>query len=91
VRKRRGTQAPRARGVIATAPGQESQLDYGTAPMVRDPETRQVSAHPLVGDDAGCSRKSVRWLVFRSNARIWAELYERAFRRLDGHTHRGSW
>ncbi len=34
----------------------------------------------------GCSRKSVRLLVFRSSARIWAELHERAFRRLGGAT-----
>jgi transposase len=33
----------------------------------------------------GCSRKSVR-LVFRSSARIWVELHERAFRRLGGAT-----
>ena len=30
----------------------------------------------------GCSRKSVRLLVWRSSAQIWAELHERAFRRL---------
>ncbi len=30
----------------------------------------------------GCSRKSVRLLTFRSSSRIWAELHERAFRRL---------
>jgi len=34
----------------------------------------------------GYSRKSVRLLVFRSRARIWAELHERAFRRLGGAT-----
>jgi len=34
----------------------------------------------------GCSRKAVRLLVFRSSARIWAELHERAFRRLGGAT-----
>ena len=32
----------------------------------------------------GCSRKSVRLLVWRSSAQIWAELHERAFRRLGG-------
>jgi transposase len=34
----------------------------------------------------GCSRKSVRLLTFRSSSRIWAELHERAFRRLGGAT-----
>src|SRR5438876_10326057 len=33
-----------------------------------------------------CSRKSVRLLTFRSSARIWAELHERAFRRFGGAT-----
>jgi hypothetical protein len=32
----------------------------------------------------GFSRKSVRLLVFRSSSRVWAELHEKAFRRLGG-------
>ncbi len=32
----------------------------------------------------GCSRKAIRLLVFRSSARVWAELHEKAFRRLGG-------
>jgi transposase len=32
----------------------------------------------------GYSRKSVRLLVWRSSARVWAELHEQAFRRLGG-------
>jgi SAM-dependent methyltransferase len=32
----------------------------------------------------GCRRKSVRLLIFHSSSRIWAELHERAFRRLTG-------
>ncbi len=32
----------------------------------------------------GFSRKAVRLLVFRSNSRTWAELHEKAFRRLGG-------
>ena len=34
----------------------------------------------------GHSRKSVRLLVFRSSSRVWAELHEKAFRRLGGVT-----
>jgi hypothetical protein len=34
----------------------------------------------------GCSRKSVRLLTFRSSSRTWAELHEKAFRRLGGST-----
>jgi transposase len=34
----------------------------------------------------GYSRKAVRLLSFRSSSRIWAELHEKAFRRLGGST-----
>src|SRR6516225_9594309 len=86
VRKLRGTQAPEARVVIVTAPGQEAQVDYGSGPMVRDPETGKYRRTRLFVMTLGCSRKSVRLLTFRSSARIWAELHERAFRRLGGAT-----
>lgn len=86
VRKVRGTQTLEARVVIATPPGQEAQVDYGTGPMVRDPETRKYRRTRLFVMTLGCSRKAVRLLTFRSSARIWAELHERAFRRLGGAT-----
>jgi transposase len=86
VRKRRGTQNPEARVVIVTAAGQEAQVDYGTGPMVRDPESRKYRRTRLFVMTLGCSRKSVRLLTFRSSSRIWAELHERAFRRLGGAT-----
>src|SRR6516225_9798530 len=86
VRKLRGVQNPEARVVIVTAPGQEAQVDYGTGPMVRDPETGKYRRTRLFVMTLGCSRKSVRLLTFRSSARIWAELHERAFRRLGGAT-----
>jgi hypothetical protein len=83
VRKLRGAQTPEARVVIVTAPGQEAQVDYGTGPMVRDPESRKYRRTRLFVLTLGCSRKSVRLLTFRSSSRIWAELHERAFRRLE--------
>ena len=86
VRKLRGTQTPEARVVIVSAPGQEAQVDYGTGPMVRDPETGKYRRTRLFVLTLGCSRKAVRLLTFRSSARIWAELHERAFRRLGGAT-----
>src|SRR5271165_5939235 len=86
VRKRRGAQVPEARVVIVTAPGQEAQVDYGTGPMVRDPESRKYRRTRLFVMTLGCSRKSVRLLTFRSSSRIWAELHEQAFRRLGGAT-----
>ena len=39
VRKLRGPSSPEARAVITTAPGEEAQVDYGTGPTIRDPNT----------------------------------------------------
>jgi transposase len=86
VRRLSGPQTPEARVVIVTAPGQEAQVDYGSGPMVRDAETGTYRRTRLFVMTLGCSRKSVRLLTFRSSARIWAELHERAFRRLGGAT-----
>jgi hypothetical protein len=62
------------------------EVDYGSGPMVRDPDTRKYRRTRLFVLTLGCSRKAVRLLTFRSSARIWAELHERAFRRLGGVT-----
>jgi hypothetical protein len=86
VRQLRGSSMPEARVVIETAPGEEAQVDYGTGPMVRDPQTGKYRRTRLFVLTLGCSRKSVRLLVFRSSARVWAELHEKAFRRLGGAT-----
>jgi hypothetical protein len=76
--------AKQAHPVIITAPGEEAQVDYGTGPMVRDPQSGKYRRTRLFVMTLGYSRKSVRLLVFRSSARIWAELHEKAFRRLGG-------
>jgi transposase len=86
VRKLRGSTTPEARVVIETAPGEEAQVDYGTGPMVRDPNTGRYRRTRLFVLTLGHSRKAVRILVFRSSTRIWAELHEKAFRRLGGVT-----
>ena len=86
VRKLRGSPTPEARVVIRTAPGEEAQVDYGSGPMVRDPQSGKYCRTRLFVMTLGYSRKSVRLLVFRSSARIWAELHEKAFRRLGGVT-----
>jgi transposase len=82
--KLRGRTAAEARVVITTAPGEEGQVDYGDGPMVRDCGTGKYRRTRLFVLTLGCSRKSVRLLVWRSSAQIWAELHERAFRRLGG-------
>src|SRR5947207_2017853 len=84
VARLRGQQMPEARVVILTEPGQEGQVDYGEGPMVRHPETSKYRRTRLFVFTLGYSRKSVRLITFRSSSRIWAELHERAFRRLGG-------
>jgi hypothetical protein len=54
--------------------------------VVRDPVTGKYRRTRLFVLTLGCSRKSVRLLAFRSSARVWAELHEKAFRRLGGTT-----
>jgi transposase len=84
VRALRGRPPVDARVVITTAPGDEGQVDYGEGPMVRDPATGKYRRTRLFVLTLGYSRKSIRLLVWRSSAQIWAELHEQAFRRLGG-------
>jgi transposase len=86
IRKFRGKRSPEACVVIETAPGEELQVDYGTGPMVRDAQTGRYRRSRLFVLTLGYSRKSVRLLVFRSSSQTWAELHEKAFRRLGGVT-----
>ena len=86
VRQLRGTPSVEACAVIETGPGEESQVDYGTGPMVRDFRTGKYRRTRLFVLTLGYSRKSVRLLEFRSSAQIWSELHEKAFRRLGGVT-----
>jgi transposase len=86
IHKLRGSRRPQATAVILTAPGEEAQVDYGTGPMVRDPQSSKYRRTRLFVMTLGYSRKSVRLLGFHSSSRIWAELHEKAFRRLGGST-----
>ena len=79
-------QSPDARVVIETGPGEETQVDYGTGPMVRDAATGKYRRTRLFVLTLGYSRKCVRLLVFRSSSQTWAELHEKAFGRLGGVT-----
>src|SRR6185295_302350 len=49
-----------------------------------DPSTSKYGRTRLFMLTLGYSRKCVRLLVWRSSAQAWAELQERAFRRLGG-------
>ena len=84
VRKLKGPTTPQGCGIIVTAPGEEGQVDYGEGPMVRDPETGKYRRTRLFVFSLGYSRKSVRLLTFRSSSKVWAQLHETAFRRLQG-------
>jgi len=84
VLKLRGAVSSEARVIIETRPGEECQVDYGTGPMVRDPDSGKYRRTRLFVLTLGWSRKCVRLLAFRSSARVWAELHEKAFRRLGG-------
>lgn len=77
---------PEPHAVITTAPGEEAQVDYGEGPMVRHPVSGKYRRTRLFVLTLGYSRKSVRLLVWQSSVQVWAELHERAFRRLGGTT-----
>lgn len=84
VRKLRGSVSLSPCAVIVTAPGEEAQVDYGAGPMVRNLRSGKYRRTRLFVLTLGYSRKCVRLLTFQSSSRIWAELHERAFRRLGG-------
>ena len=83
VRKLRPS-TPVAHPRIATAPGEEGQVDYGTGPLVRHPKTGKYRRTRLFALTLGCSRKAVWLLAWRSSSQQWCELHEQAFRRLGG-------
>ena len=86
IRRFRGKQSPEACAVIETAPGEELQVDYGSGPMVRDAHSGKYRRTRLFVLTLGYSRKCVRLMVFGSSSQTWAELHEKAFRRLGGVT-----
>jgi transposase len=86
VRQLRDSTPPEARVVITTSVGEEAQVDYGDGPMVRHPQTGTYRRTRLFVLTLAYSRKAVRLLVWQSSAQTWAELHERAFRRLGGST-----
>jgi hypothetical protein len=56
------------------------------AALARRGESSPLPENQLLRRKVGSSRKCVRLLTFRSSARGWAELHEKAFRRLGGTT-----
>lgn len=82
--KLRGSGVAKTFAVIHTEPGEEAQVDYGTGPLVRHPETGKYRRTRLFVCTLGYSRKCVRLLVWKSSSRVWAALHEQVFRRLGG-------
>jgi hypothetical protein len=70
LRKLRGTQTAEAPVVIVTAPGQEAQVDYGSGPMVRDPETRKYRRTRLFVPDHRNARPNWLKLNFSHSRRL---------------------
>ena len=68
VRKLRGPDQPGAVGIILTAAGEEAQVDYGSGPMVRHPQSGKYRRTRLFVLTLGYSRKSVRLLTWRSSS-----------------------
>lgn len=83
-RRLRGGVVREAHPTIVTAPGEEGQVDYGTGPKVRHPESGKYRRTRLFVLTLGHSRKAVWLLRFESSSRAWSELHEEAFRRLGG-------
>jgi hypothetical protein len=79
---RAGEKTPEARAIIVTAPGEEAHVDYGNGPIVRDAGSGTYRRARRFVLTLGFSRRSIRLLVMRCSTRVWAELHERAFRRL---------
>lgn len=69
---------------ITTGPGEEGQVDYGTGPMVRHPQTGKYRRTRLFVLTLGCSRKAIWLLTWKSSSQRWCELHEDALRRLGG-------
>lgn len=84
VAKLRASPEAEAHVVIETRPGEEGQVDWGEGPMVRDPSSGKYRRTRLFVFVLAHSRKAVRLLAWKSSSEVWAQLHERAFRRLGG-------
>jgi hypothetical protein len=70
VRKLRGNRPLQPRAVIVTAPGEEAQVDYGTGPMVRDPQTGKYIDAPAFSCSSAQMRELERKVSKRTALRL---------------------
>ena len=73
-----------ARRDLRRRPARKARSITVMAQMVRHPQTGKYRRTRLFVLTLGYSRKAVRLLVWHSSTQVWAELHERAFRRLGG-------
>ena len=76
VRKLQGSRLPQALGSSSPRQGKKPK----SRPLVRDPQTGKYRRTRLFVLTLGYGRTCIRLLTWRSSARIWAELHEKAFR-----------
>ena len=70
VGKLRRTAKPEARAVIQTAPGEEAQVDYGSGPTVRDPQSGKYRGTRLFVLTLGYSRIAGVLISFLTSALV---------------------
>lgn len=70
--------------ILAFAPGEEAQVDYGQGALTLHPRTEKYRRPRLFVMTLRYSRRSFRKVVWNSSAETWAQLHEEAFRYFGG-------
>jgi transposase len=69
---------------LAFLPGEEMQVDYGEGALTRVPGTERWRKPRLFVATLRYSRRSFRYVVWRSSQQTWARLHEQAWRHFGG-------
>ena len=69
---------------LAFLPGEEMQVDYGEGALTRVPGTERWRKPRLFVATLRYSRRSFRFVVWRSSQQTWARLHEQAWRHFGG-------
>ena len=69
---------------LAFLPGEEMQVDYGEGALTRVPGTERWRRPRLFVATLRYSRRSFRFVVWRSSQQTWARLHEQAWRHFGG-------
>jgi transposase len=71
---------------LSFAPGEEMQVDYGEGAPTLIPGTDRYRKPRLFVATLRYSRRSFRYVVWKSSQQVWAELHEKAWRYFGGST-----